>query len=215
MALILGLDVSTSCTGVCVVNSDIEPDDKGSHIVLLDRIEFKKCKTLWEKAAVVANYMDDMLRGTLQGDEKIRNLVGLLPDRVVLEEPLMRFTPGMSSAATISTLLRFNGIVSYIATTRFKLEPEYIAAGHARKLCGIKLVKTALGGPQKEQVFSHMEKHDLKHVVWPTKKKSDKHVDWSRDTTDAYVIARAASINGPIVVVKKPKKVKKVKVTVP
>jgi hypothetical protein len=40
-------------------------------------------------------------------------------------------------------------------------------------------------------------------------KKSGKPADWSRDATDAYVIARAAAINGPFVFVKKPKKSKK------
>jgi hypothetical protein len=36
-----------------------------------------------------------------------------------------------------------------------------------------------------------------------------KEADWSRDATDAYVIARSAAINGPIVFVKKAKKSKK------
>jgi hypothetical protein len=34
-------------------------------------------------------------------------------------------------------------------------------------------------------------------VTWPTKK-GGAVVDWSRDATDAYVIARAAQVNGPI-----------------
>jgi len=129
--------------------------------------------------------------------------------RVVLEEPLMGFRPGMSSAQTISTLMRFNGIVSYLARNRFKCEPEYIGSAHARKLCGIKLQRTALGGPQKEQVFAYMAANDLSHVQWPVKK-SGKMVDWSRDACDAYVIARAAAVNGPVEPqAKKPKKSKK------
>jgi len=122
----------------------------------------------------------------------------------------MGFRPGMSSAQTISTLMRFNGIVSYIARNIFQKEPEYIGSAHARKLCGVKLVRTAIGGPQKEQVFSHMETNDLKYVVWP-QTKTGKVVPWSRDACDAYVIARAASIAGPIgPPVKKAKKPKKV-----
>jgi hypothetical protein len=38
-----------------------------------------------------------------------------------------------------------------------------------------------------------MAKNDLKDFSWP-KKKSGKIVDWSRDATDAYVIAKAASL---------------------
>ena len=122
----------------------------------------------------------------------------------------MGFRTGMSSAQTITQLMRFNGIVSYIARNVFHIEPEYIGSAHARKLCGIKLQRTAIGGPQKEQVFAHMATHDLKHVVWP-QKKSGKTVDWSRDACDAYVIARAAMVNGPILPVTKKKKAKKSK----
>ena len=114
----------------------------------------------------------------------------------------------MSSAQTITQLIRFNGIVSYIARNIFKQEPEYISSSHARKLCGMKLQKTAIAGPQKEQVFSHMVSNDLKHVQWPVTK-TGKVVPWSRDATDAYVIARAASVEGPIEPVKKAKKAAK------
>jgi hypothetical protein len=204
MSIILALDVSTSCTGICLVESSKVPDDKGSHILLLDRIEFKGCKTVWDKADAVSGYLNSL---------KCNGLIGGFSDsfRIVLEEPLMGFRPGMSSAQTISTLMRFNGIVSYIARGVFNVEPEYVGSGHARKLCGIKLVKTSIGGPQKEQVFAHMIANDLKHIVWPLKK-SGHVVDWSRDAVDAYVIARAAMIAGKeLQVAKKPKKPKKSK----
>lgn len=199
MSIILGLDVSTSCTGVCVIDSEVQPDDKGSHILHLDRIEFKGCKTLWDKADEVGRYL-----GLLSVNKRCA------VSRVVLEEPLMGFRPGMSSAQTITQLMRFNGIVSYIARNVFQKEPEYIGSAHARKLCGMKLQRTSVAGPQKEQVFAYMAANDLKHVQWPVTK-TGKMVLWSRDATDAYVIARAASVEGPIQsLVKKPKKSKKV-----
>jgi hypothetical protein len=84
----------------------------------------------------------------------------------------MRSTrPGMSSAMTISALMRFNGIVSYLARNVFQVEPEYIGSAHARKLCGIKLQRTAIAGmSQKEQVFGFMSRTELKHVTWPSKR---------------------------------------------
>lgn len=214
MAIILGLDVSTSCTGVCVVDSAIEPDDKGSHILLLDRIEFGSektltgkvpaCATLWEKADRVKHALGliELQIATRYGPHGLPPVDGYRSwqhhvERVVLEEPLMGFRPGMSSAQTITQLMRFNGIISYIARNTFQKEPEYIGSAHARKLCGMKLQRTAVAGPQKEQVFLHMSTHDLKHVSWPTTK-TGKTVPWSRDATDAYVIARAAAIEGPV-----------------
>lgn len=189
MGNILGLDVSTSVVGVSIVDDRVKPDAQGSHIILLDRIEFKGAtgKTLWTKA--------DHVR--LMLEEFKKDLTSII-ERVVLEEPLMGFRPGMSSAQTISTLMRFNGITSYIARDIFRCEPEYIGSAHARKLCGIKLQKTAVAGPQKEQVFQFFAQNDLKHVTWPLKK-NGKQVDWSRDATDSYCIARAACIEGSIV----------------
>lgn len=180
--LILGLDVSTTVTGVCILDPKQAPNDTGSHILYLDRIEFKKCKTLWEKADVVALEFSELLK-KYPGNYK-----------VFLEEPLMGFRTGMSSAATITTLMRFNGIVSYISREIFKIDPEYIASSSARKLCGIKMQRTSVAGMSgKEQVFKYMSENDLKHVQWPIKKNGSP-VDWSRDATDSYVIARAATI---------------------
>jgi len=180
--LVLGLDVSTSCTGVCV----LDPSKStliGEHIVFLERIEYKKQKTLWEKADYTARFLED-IRKKYEGDY-----------RFALEEPLLGFRSGMSSAATITTLMRFNGIVSYIGRNIFKIDPTYISSAHARKLCGIKVQRTSIAGMSgKEQVFKFMSENDLKHVVWPSKK-NGKPVDWSRDATDAYVIARAACVD--------------------
>ncbi len=181
--LVLGLDVSTSCTGVCVVDRDIQPDDKGSHILLIDKIEFKKCKTFWEKADVVESVLLDIVHR-----QKIA------PSIFSLEEPLLGFQKGLSSAATITTLMRFNGVVSYIGRRIFELDPTYISAAHARKLCGIKMQRTSIAGMSgKEQVFKYMSENDLRHMDWP-RKKNGQPVDWSRDATDAYVIARASCL---------------------
>lgn len=204
MAIILGLDVSTSCTGVCVLDDSakvgnppiIDPNPWNPQIRWLDRIEFKKCKTFWDKVDRVEEYLKNL--------EASHHIV-----RVVLEEPLMGFRPGMSSAQTISMLLRFNGIVSNLARKQFGVTPEYISANHARKACGIKLQRTAVAGmSQKEQVFKHMSENDLKDFNWPVKK-NGQAADWSRDATDAYVIARAAAIDGPVQPAAKPKKSKK------
>ena len=168
----LGLDISSSCTGVCLM-----VDDK---IETISAIELGKYKTLWDKADAVKEY----LLGVQARQSKL--------DYLSVEEPLLGFQKGMSSATTITTLMKFNGIVPYISRGIFGIDPTYISSAHARKLCGIKMQRTAVAGMSgKEQVFKHMSENDLKDVEWP-KKKNGKEVDWSRDATDAYVIARAA-----------------------
>lgn len=183
MKLVLGLDVSTSITGVCFLDADVEPDNKGSHIVLLEHIDFKKCNTFFEKADKIKS-------------ELLRHISDLreTPTIFALEEPLLGFQKGMSSASTITTLMRFNGITSYIGRELFKVDPQYISSSHARKLCGIKMQRTSIAGMSgKEQVFKYMSEHDLQHVRWATKKNGNP-IDASRDMTDAYVIARAACL---------------------
>lgn len=204
MSIILGLDVSTSCTGVCILDEDAkqsedDPTTWSAQIKWLDGICFKGCKTFWDKADCIEEYFLSL---------ETAHHIG----RVVLEEPLMGFRQGMSSAQTITQLMRFNGIVSNLARKRFNAVPEYIGSAHARKLCGMKLQRTAVAGmSQKEQVFKQMSEGELSGYPWPLKKNGD-IVDWSRDATDSYVIARAASLEG--FGVERPKKPKKSKVKV-
>lgn len=184
----IGLDVSTSCTGVSVVRNNVDPDNKGSNILLVDRIEFKGCDTLWQKADRIKQDFSRIVQ-TIMSDDSTNVVTG-----VAVEAALMGFRPGMSSAATISTLQKFNGIVSYIARDMFHVDPSYIAAAHARKVCGVKLQRTSTCGKNgKQQVFEHMQANDLSFVKWPTKK-SGAPKDWAYDATDAYVIARAGSL---------------------
>lgn len=183
MSLVLGLDVSTSCTGICVIDSSITPDDYGSHIVYLDHVNLSKQKSFWSKADIIEKVL-----GEIRCQKKIS------PKIFSLEEPLLGFSKGMSSATTITTLMRFNGIVSYIGRKIFEIDPTYISAASARKLCGVKLQKTSVVGmSQKEQVFKFMNENDLKHINWD-RKKSGQPIDAAKDMCDAYVIARAACL---------------------
>ncbi len=185
MSVVLGLDVSTSVVGVCVVDSQ-GCFSSGKHVMLINSIELKSGSTIWHKADVVASALRDIVSLAASNVKIV--------EHVAIEEPLMGFRPGMSSALTISTLMRFNGIVSYISRGVFEVDPVYIGSAHARKLCGVKVQRTAVAGPQKAQVFNHMSAADLKHVTWPRKKNGD-IAPRACDSCDAYVIAWAHVVN--------------------
>ena len=182
MSIVLGLDVSTSIVGISILDTSRLSVDR---ITLLSHCDFKKCNDLFDKADVV--------------EQKLLELKSDYPliSHVVIEEPLMSFSPGMSSAKTISTLMKFNGMVSLIAKRQLHL-PSYISASHARKVCGIKMLKFKVCGlSQKMQTFNYMQQNDLKHVKWPTKKSKktpEPIVDWAYDECDAYVLASAFCI---------------------
>ena len=106
---------------------------------------------------------------------------------VFIEESLQAFRPGFSSAKTILTLAKFNGILSWMIWEQMGIKPEYIGSTSARKNCGIKITK---GIPAKKQVMDWM----LQTQKWfkiENKKNSENIRDHFYDMADSYVIARA------------------------
>lgn len=177
MGIVLGLDVSTSNTGIVFL------DNFGKRLKL-DHIDFKGCETFWDKA--------DRLR------DRFRDFSYEFPiiSNFYIEEPMKRFAQGFSSAEVISMLQRFNGIACFLARDVWHLDPVYINVASARKMAGIKVTTKAKAGGRdvKTQTFDHMMQSDLADVVWPTKLRSDKVVDWAKDVVDAYVIAKAGFV---------------------
>ncbi len=175
--MILGLDISTSCTGWCILSEDAE-------LVDLGYFNLKSCSGLFEKSTEVKKRLISLR-------EKFE------VNKVFIEENLQAFRPGFSSAKTIVTLARFNGVVSYLASQTFDLEPEYINVNVARKKVGLKILPKRSGGsPTKDQVFDWVSskiKFD-----WPTKvmksgpRKGQTVLEEFRyDMADAYVICLA------------------------
>ncbi len=184
MSLILGLDVSTSCTGWCVVNREGTLVDIGS-------IPLSKQKSVYKKAQEVSNILCDIMIS-----HDISN--------VYIEENLQSFRRGFSSAQTLSTLARFNGIVSLLSYQQFNIEPIHINVNAARKCLGIKIVTKKKGGaPTKEQIVAWASSELGPDYTWPTKvlkngpRKGQEILDpVAFDMADAYVIARAGFILG-------------------
>ena len=83
--LILGLDISTSCTGFCVVNEE-------NKVIFLDYENFKGCKDFWEKTDRIEEKIISILA-------EIKPLGKI--EKVFVEESLQKFRPGLSSAKTL------------------------------------------------------------------------------------------------------------------
>ena len=165
--MILGLDVSTSITGATII------DDSGK-VIYNDAWDTRKYKSIFEKAEFV--------------NEKISNLP-VKPDRIYIEQSLQSFRSGFSSAKTLSTLSRFNGIVSWICYQRYTIEPIYLAAVSARKACGITVPR---GTKAKQVVIQHVLDNVPGFEVQYTKHGNPK--PGSYDRADSLVIAKAGFI---------------------
>tara|TARA_Y100000310_G_scaffold341400_1_gene440422 strand:+ start:96 stop:650 length:555 start_codon:yes stop_codon:yes gene_type:complete len=178
MKVILGLDISTSCIGWCLLQT---PD--GS-LVDAGYIPLRNLKCMFTKAQ--------------KAQETLAALVNKhVIEAIAIEENLQAFRPGFSSAKTLITLARFNGIVSWLSYKCTNLNPEFINVNHARKSVGLKIDrKSSLS--TKEQVFEWVQKNGMSDFPWLTKtlKSGPRkgHVifdDCCYDISDAFVIAKA------------------------
>lgn len=166
--MILGLDISTSCTGVTVL-------DKKGDVILNEAWSFKKEKTFLDKCKRASERI-----------QIIYDLFGSNIEKIYVEESLQAFRAGYSSAKTLLTLAKFNGILSWMLVEKFGLEPEYIPAVSARKLCEIKVPK---GVKAKQVVMEYMlENHDWFNVEY-TRYGNIK--SYYYDMADSYIIAEA------------------------
>ena len=172
--MILGLDISTSTVGFCIL-------DNQKNLVSLDFLNLSKEKQLLEKSECFR--------------KKIINICSSYNiERVLIEENLQAFRPGLSSAKTIVTLARFNGICTYLSAKTFEIEPEFVNVNAARKMVGLKIDRKS-GKDTKQQVLEFVDK-DLGEYPWPTKilrggpnRGNEVLVKECYDMADAYVIA--------------------------
>lgn len=181
MTLHLGLDISTSNIGWCII------DSTSKKVIAAEAIELKKEKSVFCKA--------NRARLDLT---KIKDAYDI--STIAIEENLQAFRPGFSSASTIVSLARFNGMVSLIANDVFLKEPIFLNVNNARKIAGFKKEKKATKST-KDQVFDFV-KVKLPDFEWPTKTlKSGPRkgcvifAEHCYDIADSYIIALASTIH--------------------
>jgi len=167
--MILGLDISTSITGATVI-------DKDGNVIYNDAWDLRNKRyfpTLFDKAREIKELLEAL--------KEEYNF-----DSIYIEQSLQSFRSGFSSAKTLSTLSRFNGIISWLCYELFDLKPEYIAATSARKKCGIKIPK---GTKAKQVVIKYVLDNIPSVPIEYTKHGNPKPQCY--DKADSWVIARA------------------------
>ena len=164
--MILGLDISTSITGATII-------DEAGNVIHNEAWDLRKYKNFFEKATIVKVKIDDLKSS-------------FFVKEVYIEQSLQSFRSGFSSAKTLSTLSRFNGVVSWLCYDILKIEPEYIAATSARKKCGIKVPK---GVKAKQVVIQHVIDNVPDVLIEYTKHGNPKPHCF--DKADSWVVAQA------------------------
>lgn len=169
--LTLGLDISTSTIGYCIVDSD-------KNLISMSYIKLSSVKDLFEKIVMFREVL-------LQYKDVIKY--------IAIEDPLVMFQPGFSRAQILSLLSRFNGMCSAVAYFVYNKVPVYYNVNHARKLA-LPNMKFTKGCDRKQVVLEHISKL-YPDVDWPRKPKATnsdgtfKLKDECYDMADAAVIA--------------------------
>ena len=173
--MILALDISTSITGFCILHKFGDPIHTG-------HIDLRKEKDFFKKVDLVKEKIVE-----LNSNYKF--------DEVAIEEPLQSFARGLSSAKTLFTLAKFNGIIQYIVYT-LGLTPTVINVNNARKLVGIKIVKKSEKNT-KQQVLEQVQQL-ASGIIWQKRilksgprKGLEIYDECCYDIADAFVIAKA------------------------
>lgn len=130
----LSLDLSTSCTGVCIT------DSKGN-IIHKEALVLSKIKGLSKDKDEVFWQKADFIKSYLKGLRDIEN--------VIIEEPLFngpnRFTANL--------LIRFNGVVSYICREELSVTPIYLSVHEVRKAVCPEFIKREVKKGKIEETF--------------------------------------------------------------
>jgi hypothetical protein len=175
---ILGLDISTSKTGWCILGDDGTAD--------------LGCVVLQEQTDLFAktSHLIDVIKSEVDSH-------GAGEFEIVIEEPLLSFARGASSASTLLTLNRFNGMVTYACWDKLGVKPVHLNVIFARRSLGIKRDKTR----HVKEVVMEWAQGEMPEHEWPTRevtrgKNRGKVLleDTCYDMADAYVMARAHRI---------------------
>ena len=180
--MILGIDVSTSLTGFAVVGD--------GQLLHYSAVDLRKHKGVFAKAEALREHVADFFENyQLDQDTGGWGESQHPIEHIYIEQPLHMFMKGKSSAKTLSALMTFNGIVSWLIYELFEIEPEYISASSARKKAGIKVPR---GQKAKEVVLKHLLDTEPAFKIEYTKHGNP--VAGSYDKADAIVIAKAGYI---------------------
>lgn len=140
----LGCDVSTQTIGFCLL---VDDGTKYGKIIELTHInpkistKIKGIEQLFLKKKVFENFL-----------LKYKDF-GI--DEVIIEEPLLR----SNNVFTVSTLLRFNGMVSDVVYNILGIVPQYISSHDARKFAFPELMSVRKYGKNENQyTYSHIKK---------------------------------------------------------
>jgi len=170
--MIIGLDISTSCVGIALV----DPETK--NLVSTEAIDLTKIDSVFEKAERVGSALWEISQSNDITD-------------IFIETALKRFIPGRSRADTIVKLAKFNGVISFLAFDSFGVEPTYLNVNAARSYYGLSFPRGTKGPARKKMVIEAVIEREKTAFKWEMARGGKNYKRTTDDRADAVVIARA------------------------
>jgi RNase H-fold protein (predicted Holliday junction resolvase) len=164
--IIMGLDVSTKCIGVCLMDTNGVLQELTHISPKVKPVPDSKTEELILKSKLFDEFIQKY------NNEKF-NI-----KKIIIEEPLLQ----SNNAYTAGTLLRFNGMICKVIYERFGVTPDFISTYDARKHAFPELVQP--NAKNKMVLFGAYPKDiDKKMVIWgkvneQVKKTNDNAIQW-------------------------------------
>lgn len=180
--LILGLDISTTTTGIALY------EDLGTHgkLIQLTHASPKikpKPESKIEELIKKAGFFDEGF---------LSRYIDLGVTKVIIEEPLLR----SNNVNTVATLLRFNGMIARSVYDKLGVVPEFISSYDARKFGFPELMAIRThnkkGEPYTDKEISKKKPVlfgeypwivDKKEVIWKKVSEMEPQVQWPYNKT--------------------------------
>ena len=191
---ILGLDISTACTGVSIVyqgeNKELKPVVV-THLRQKISSKIKGIEALFLKCEMFVKKLEEILSANgLYNQESGSTSI----TDVVIEEPLL----ASNNQQTVATLLRYNGIVAYRVYNMLGIVPSFISSYNAR-MYGVPSLMAVRKYNKKGEVYSRekivkaVNNNELvlfgaypfdcakKHILWNYVSERFPNINWVYD----------------------------------
>ena len=169
---ILGLDISSSKIGIALLDEE--------NILISDVLKFKSNQTLEERAAQFERRMREIDTHHVVFD-------------VYVEQPAIMFRGGKTTAFTMATLQRFNGMCCYILSQIFDMEAALINPNSARSILGIKVPRKVPSKEKKKAIIENISERFGDQFQYDLTRQGNPQPG-TDDRADALVVALAGAL---------------------
>lgn len=166
--MILGIDISTSIIGWCLLENDSSYFDIG-------HLDLKKQKSFYGKLDL---FIGDIINNVCKDKDL----------KIYIEAPLQR----SNNINVVNLLQRWNASCCTSIYIKLNIEPYLIEQRTALKSLGIKIPKGVKGKDRKKYILDCVKEYGIiPHNKWENKKTGNPK-DFCYDQADAYIIAAAS-----------------------